>query len=192
MSRSGMYSALMQVMNMYERDRKQREREAARLERQQEAERKRREREAARLERQQEAERKRQEKEEARVAKHREKELIRQNPKIRNPREFELNVAVKLKELGFATCLTKTTGDQGVDVLATKNNMNFAIQCKLYSHPVGNKAVQEVCAGRAFYRCHYAVVVSNADFTLGAWQCARATEVILLKEDELHKLLEYV
>ena len=182
----------LRLMNAIERDNKRREREEARAAKQREDEKKRREREFMKLERQRDAERKRREREDARAAKQREKELIRQNPKIRNPREFELNVAVKLKELGFATCLTKTTGDQGVDVLATKNNMNFAIQCKLYSHPVGNKAVQEVCAGRAFYRCHYAVVVSNADFTLGAWQCARATEVILLKEDELHKLLEYV
>ena len=188
MSRDPLYT----LMNMLARAETQREREAERLERQRNAERKRREREAAKQVRQQEAARKRREREETRAAKQREKELIRQNPKIRNPREFELNVAVKLKELGFATCLTKTTGDQGVDVLASKNNMNFAIQCKLYSHPVGNKAVQEVCAGRAFYRCHYAVVVSNADFTLGAWQCARATEVILLKENELHKLLEYI
>ena len=182
----------LRLMNAIERDNKRREREEARAAKQREDEKKRREREFMKLERQRDAERKRREREDARAAKQREKELIRQNPKIRNPREFELNVAVKLKELGFATCLTKTTGDQGVDVLATKNNMNFAIQCKLYSHPVGNKAVQEVSAGRAFYRCHYAVVVSNADFTLGAWQCARATEVILLKEDELHKLLEYV
>lgn len=174
MSRWGATDALIRCINMIERDKKRREREAAMVARQQERERKQREREAIR------------------AAKQREKELIMQNAKIQSPRQFERNVANRLNQLGFSTLLTKTTGDQGVDVLATKNNMNFAIQCKLYSHPVGNKAVQEVCAGRAFYRCDYAVVVSNADFTLSAWQCARAADVILLKDDELYKLLEYI
>ncbi len=186
MSRDGFWE-IMRVINMLKREKKERERAAAREARQQELERKHRERQV----RQQELERKRREREAARIAKQREKELIKQNVKVQNPRVFEQNVANKLKQLGFATYMTKTTGDQGVDVLATKNGMNFAIQCKLYSHSVGNKAVQEVCAGRAFYRCHYAVVVSNADFTLGAWRLARATEVILLKDDELYKLLEY-
>lgn len=110
---------------------------------------------------------------------------------IKNPKDFEKKVANDLKQLGFSTYTTKATGDQGVDVLATKNDINFAIQCKLYSHPVGNKAVQEVCAGRDFYRCDYAVVVTNASFTKSARQCAKATDVILLNDNQLAELLKY-
>ena len=117
---------------------------------------------------------------------------LKQQIDIKNPKDFEKKVANDLKQLGFSTYTTKATGDQGVDVLATKNDINFAIQCKLYSHPVGNKAVQEVCAGRDFYRCDYAVVVTNASFTKAARQCAKATDVILLNDNQLDELLKYV
>ena len=118
--------------------------------------------------------------------------IDKQQTEIKNPKDFETKVANDLKQLGFSTHMTKATGDQGVDVLATKNDIKFAIQCKLYSHPVGNKAVQEVCAGRDFYRCDYAVVVTNASFTKAARQCAKATDVILLNDNQLDELLKYV
>lgn len=108
-----------------------------------------------------------------------------------SPLEFEENICLSLKKLGFRAEVTKASGDQGVDVLAEKNDIKFAIQCKLYSYPVGNKAVQEVCAGKDFYDADYGVVVTNNTYTPAAKKLANKNEIILLNDRELEKLLKY-
>lgn len=110
---------------------------------------------------------------------------------VSSPIDYENSVATTLKEMGFDVHTTKASGDQGADVLAQKNGISFAIQCKMYSKPVGNKAVQEANAGRNFYSCDYGVVVSNAGFTKAARQAAHACNVILLDDNQLDKLLSY-
>lgn len=109
-----------------------------------------------------------------------------------NPLEYETYISNCLKDLGFMARTTKSTGDQGADVLASKDGVSFAIQCKMYSKPVGNKAVQEANAGRDFYKKDYGVVVSNAGFTKSARQAAHACGIILLNDNQLDDLLEYV
>ena len=114
-----------------------------------------------------------------------------QNTSNISPVEYESYICLKLKTLGFKAQTTKASGDQGVDVLAEKNNIKFAIQCKLYSSPVGNKAVQEVCAGRDFYDADYGIVVTNNTYTPAAKKLANKNEIILLNDRELEKLLKY-
>lgn len=78
-----------------------------------------------------------------------------------------------------------SSSDQGADVIAIKNNIKLVIQYKLYSKPVGNKAVQEVNKAQTYYKADYAIVVSNADYTISARQIASSTKVKLLYHDEL-------
>lgn len=109
-----------------------------------------------------------------------------------SPYEFEKECARILNKKGFNARATKGSGDQGVDVLAEKNNIKIAIQCKQYSKPVGNKAVQEVIAGKNFYNAQYAAVVSNASFTPSARKLAAKCGVILLDVRMLDNLEEYL
>jgi len=109
-----------------------------------------------------------------------------------SPYEFEKECARILNKKGFNARATKGSGDQGVDVLAEKNNIKIAIQCKQYSKPVGNKAVQEVIAGKNFYNAQYAAVVSNASFTPSARKLAAKCGVILLDVRMLDNLEEHL
>ena len=60
--------------------------------------------------------------------------------------EFEQYCAELLRNRGFIDVkLTKASGDFGVDILAEKDGVTYAIQCKRYADPVGVKAVQEAC-----------------------------------------------
>lgn len=79
---------------------------------------------------------------------------------------------------------TKTSGDQGVDLIVTTGGKKIAVQCKLYSEPVGNSAVQEVIAGKIIYKCDYACVITNSTFTKSATDLANAAEVELLDYKE--------
>lgn len=94
--------------------------------------------------------------------------------------EFESFCADLLKNQGFEKVkVTKGSGDQGVDILAEKNMVKYAIQCKRYNQPVGNKAVQEIAAGRSFYNCNTAVVMTNNTFTPAAIELADKLGVTL-------------
>jgi HJR/Mrr/RecB family endonuclease len=103
---------------------------------------------------------------------------------------FELFCEKLLKNNNWETTLTKKTGDQGVDIIAIKYSTKVAIQCKKYSQPVGNKAVQEVIAGQKYYQTKYAVVVTNTTFTESSIQLANTAGVRLLHYNDLNYLDE--
>ncbi len=99
---------------------------------------------------------------------------------------FEAYLAALLRDHGYRNVqLTKKSGDFGVDILADMNSERYAIQCKLYSAPVGNKAVQEAYAGRAHYGCDVAVVATNSVFTKAAVTMAETTGTELWDRDDL-------
>lgn len=87
--------------------------------------------------------------------------------------QFEHRCAELLRYRGFhKVAVTKGSGDQGVDILAQKNGIKYGIQCKYYSYPVGNKAIQEAYAGADFYDCDVAMVMTNSTFTRQARELA--------------------
>ena len=105
--------------------------------------------------------------------------------------EFEYFCAELLERCGFEEVqVTRGSGDQGVDILAKKEDIRYAIQCKNYSTPLGNTPVQEVYAGKTFYRCHVGVVMTNSTFTKGALELADSVGVILWDKDRLDKMMD--
>lgn len=105
--------------------------------------------------------------------------------------EFEHFIANLLKRLGYANVeVTKGSGDQGVDVLAEKDGIRYAIQCKNYTNPLGNTPVQEVTAGKDYYNCHIGVVVTNSYFTEGGKELASRTRVLLWDREKLQEMIE--
>lgn len=101
---------------------------------------------------------------------------------------YELYCAELLEACGWEVSRTPTSGDHGVDLIAEKFGRKVAIQCKKYSSPVGNKAVQEAYSGKSFYDAGEAVVVSNASFTPAAKQLAGKLSVVLMHQAQLKNL----
>lgn len=85
---------------------------------------------------------------------------------------------------------TPASGDFGVDILAQKEGITYAIQCKRYTEAVGLEAIQQVYAGRAYYECHVAVVLTNRTFTVNAQKLADKIGVVLWDRDTLRELLQ--
>ena len=102
--------------------------------------------------------------------------------------EYEHFCSELLKRAGWITRVTTASGDQGLDIIATAGSIKLVVQCKLYSAPVGNAAVQEIIAGRAFEQADIAAVATNSTFTQSAKSLAAAADVILLHHDELPDL----
>ncbi len=97
-----------------------------------------------------------------------------------SPIEFEHFVAMLFRKAGWSAEVSQASGDQGADVIAENGDRRAVIQCKLYSKPVGNKAVQEVVAARTFYHANLACVISNSSFTRSARQLAASSNINLL------------
>lgn len=98
--------------------------------------------------------------------------------------EFECWCADLLQKNGFINVsVTKASGDQGVDVLAEKEGIRYAIQCKCYTHDLGNKPIQEVYTGKRIYGCQIGTVMTNRYFTKGAKKAAEQTGVLLWDRD---------
>ncbi len=106
--------------------------------------------------------------------------------------EFETYCANILIEAGWNVEQTPSTNDQGTDLIAYVEDYKVCIQCKKYSNPVGNKAVQEIIAGTLFYQGTHSVVVSNAGFTKSAISLAKSSNVILLNDSELEELENFI
>lgn len=97
-----------------------------------------------------------------------------------SPDEFERHVAATYAALGYSVSVTRRVGDQGIDVLAERQGERLGIQCKRTTEPVSNSAIQEVYAGKAYYRCTAATVVSLGGFTRSARALATSTAVHLI------------
>ena len=104
------------------------------------------------------------------------------------PSDFEKRCADYLALKGWQTRITKNSWDQGYDVIARKSKRTLVIQCKFYSTPIGNKAVQEVYSGKAYAGATHAAVISNQRYTRSAHKLATRTHVRLIHFTELAKL----
>ncbi len=102
-----------------------------------------------------------------------------------NGYEFERYVSLVLNSRGFKSQVTKEKGDFGVDVLADKDNIKFAIQVKRQSNKVSQSAIREVVAGQNYYNCEKTIVITNSYFTESAKTLARVNNCELINRDSL-------
>ncbi|MBD5528287.1 MAG: restriction endonuclease [Lachnospiraceae bacterium] len=125
--------------------------------------------------------------------------LILRAAKRRRPRdmdlmeghEFEYYCADLLRRAGFLEVeVTRGSGDYGVDILAERDGVTYAVQCKRYDGPVGVKAVQEAYAGRDYYDRMVGAVMTNQYFTRPAVEVARKLKILLWDRGYLESMLD--
>lgn len=99
---------------------------------------------------------------------------------------FENYCANLLIAYGFKNIeITKGSGDQGVDIIGYYDGFKIAVQCKRYSKKLTNSPIQEVVAGKYYYSCQGAMVITNNYFTDSAIELAKANKVVLWDRDKL-------
>ncbi len=101
-----------------------------------------------------------------------------------SPIDFEKHVAETYRRSGYNVQLTRGSGDQGLDIIASAANQKLGVQCKRYTGVVGNDAVQQAFAGKSYYSCGAAIVVTTGDFTPSARDLARKLNVQLVSGKE--------
>lgn len=105
--------------------------------------------------------------------------------------EFEYFCADLLRQKGFIEVeVTKGSGDYGIDILAEKEGVTYAVQCKCYTSPVGVKAIQEAYAGRDYYDRMVGAVMTNQYFTSPAVEAAGKLKILLWDRGYLDSMME--
>ncbi|MDE5934048.1 MAG: restriction endonuclease [Lachnospiraceae bacterium] len=105
--------------------------------------------------------------------------------------DFEYFCAELLEKRGFMDVeVTRGSGDYGVDILAEKEGVTYAIQCKRYSAPVGVEAVQQIYAGRDYYDRMVGAVITNQYFTAAAVEAAKRLKILLWDRGYLDSMIE--
>lgn len=107
--------------------------------------------------------------------------------------QFEVYLKALFRELGYRPEVTKRSCDYGVDVVLKGKN-RIVIQAKRYGmkNRVGIGAVQEVYAGKAYYKADEAWIVTNSFYTKQAKELANACQVKLIDRVELQNFINKV
>ena len=105
--------------------------------------------------------------------------------------DFEFFCADLLRAQGFIDVeVTRGSGDFGVDILAERDGVTYAIQCKRYSGPVGVEAVLRTYGGQAYYERMVGAVMTNQYFTSPAVEAAKKLHILLWDRGYMDAMIE--
>ncbi len=120
---------------------------------------------------------------------YRREQLLTRDWKALRGAAFEEFLVEVFRELGYSVETTKTSGDQGADLIVGLEAGRFAIQAKGDEENVEKSAVQEAHAAGSFYGCQASVVVTNSRFTREARELAERVGCGLVDERVLPALV---
>ncbi len=107
--------------------------------------------------------------------------------------EFEQYCAELLEAKGFENVeTTPPSHDYGIDIIADRDGISYAVQCKCYSDSIGIKAIQEAYAGKDYYNAMVGVVMTNQSFTKTAKEFADKLNIVLWDGDYVMDLIHEV
>lgn len=99
---------------------------------------------------------------------------------------FEHYVARLLRHEGYTEVeVTPGSGDFGVDIVASKSGHRYAIQVKRQARTVSRRAVSDAVAGRDYFSCDAAMVVTNNFLSKSAREFASSVGCEVVDRDIL-------
>ncbi len=107
-----------------------------------------------------------------------------------NGLQFEMFLKVLFEKMGYNVELTKSSGDQGADLVLVKFGKKTVVQAKQYSKKVSNTAVQEITAAIKYYSAQQGMVVTSNEFTPGAIELAHSCGIRLVNRTELSEWIK--
>ena len=93
-----------------------------------------------------------------------------------------------LRGHGYGVEFTRATGDFGVDLIATRDGVRTAVQCKRQARAVNGSAIQQVVGGAPVHGCTKTMVVCNHRYTRAAELLAAVHDCLLVDRGRLARL----
>jgi len=104
-------------------------------------------------------------------------------------RDFEIQLASLLNRSGWQAMATPLSGDGGVDIIATRADASYVIQCKAHRDPVGPAIVRELLGARADrHGGANMILVALGGLTSGAADLAERNAVDVWTVEEVVRL----
>jgi HJR/Mrr/RecB family endonuclease len=103
---------------------------------------------------------------------------------------FEAYVCKLLQSQGYAAENIRASNDYGVDVIASKGKERIAIQIKRSKNPINRSAVSDAGAGKDYYKCSKAMLITNSRLTDSAREFARGIFCVTVERDDLLAWIE--
>lgn len=107
------------------------------------------------------------------------------------PREFEVFSADLLGKMGYVDIeLTQYTNDRGVDIIAYKDDVRYAVQCKRYKEPVGSPDMQKFIGAMMHAKADKGLFITTSRFTREAERMAAEHPIELIDRFKIPILLK--
>jgi HJR/Mrr/RecB family endonuclease len=106
-----------------------------------------------------------------------------------SPQEFEGLVKTLFESMGYIVETTRTTRDEGIDLVLRKSNKLELVQCKRYQGNVGVIVVREFFGVMIDKNVTKGYIVTTGHFTMSARQFARGKGIHLIDGPELAEML---
>jgi len=98
---------------------------------------------------------------------------------------FEAYVCKLLESQGYAVENIRASNDYGVDAIATMGEERIAVQIKRSKNPINRSAISDASAGKDYYKCSKAMVVTNSRLTDNAKIFAEGIGCVTVERDDL-------
>ena len=96
-----------------------------------------------------------------------------------------------MRSLGYQVQSTPKSGDQGIDLILTKDGKITIVQCKGQKGPASPAVVRELYGSFAAFTCaHHAILACTAGFTRGAISFAKRNQISLISAKEIVRMAE--
>lgn len=76
--------------------------------------------------------------------------------------QFEREVGLVFKRMGYRTEVTRGSGDGGVDIIMYKDGLKYIVQCKHYKRPLGPEAVRSLYGVKEIFKADRLVMVASS------------------------------
>lgn len=110
------------------------------------------------------------------------------------PREFENEIAAIYSKLGYEVKITTYTNDKGVDVIAIKEKVKFAIQCKRLQKDkvISRPELQKLYGGMASVKARRGIFVTTCKFSAPALEFARNNRIECIDLEQLVEIINKI
>ncbi len=110
------------------------------------------------------------------------------------PREFENEIAAIYSKMGYDVKITTFTNDKGVDVIAIKEKVKFAIQCKRLQKDkvISRPELQKLYGGMASVKARRGIFVATCKFSVPALEFARNNRIECIDLEQLVEIINKI
>ena len=112
--------------------------------------------------------------------------------------EFEDELATLYRSMGYSVQTTSTTGDDGIDLILTKEGKTTIVQCKGQKNRATPAKVRELSGSRDLFKSkrgfspHHTVFACTKGYTRGAKDTAKELKIRLITATEIARMAENV